>query len=263
MKIGCCANMLSNGGVGYEHIGYLAKIGFDYIELPLAQLMELDEKELDAVRYELETNGIHCEVCNNFLPAHHKITGPAVDLEAVMSYAKKAVALAHSLGATVIVFGSSGAKNVPEGFSKNEAYSQIVAFLMAISPMLEACGITAVIEPLCMLESNIINTTAEALRLMQDVSRASVKVLVDHYHMSMNGEPLSSIIDAGEDLRHAHFARPEGRAWPLLSHGENYRMFFKALSDMKYNARISVEGYTDDLYNDAPETLKLMRELIE
>jgi len=45
MKIGCCTNMHAAGtdGTSAEHIGLFAELGYDYVELPMAEIMELDE----------------------------------------------------------------------------------------------------------------------------------------------------------------------------------------------------------------------------
>ena len=45
MRFGCCLNMIAKGpdGTGIEYIEALAKAGFDYAELPLAEMMALPD----------------------------------------------------------------------------------------------------------------------------------------------------------------------------------------------------------------------------
>ena len=47
MKFGCCLNMVSTkpDGTGAELLDSLAKIGFDYAELPLAEMTALPEAD--------------------------------------------------------------------------------------------------------------------------------------------------------------------------------------------------------------------------
>jgi sugar phosphate isomerase/epimerase len=74
------------------------------------------------------------------------------------------------LGVRLIVFGSSGARQVPEGFSKKEAFEQLVDFGKRTGPEARARDITIAIEPQRREESNIINNTAEALAWVEAVT---------------------------------------------------------------------------------------------
>ena len=46
MELGCCINMLGNAAdpTGRRYIPLIKEAGYDYAELPLAQVMELDEE---------------------------------------------------------------------------------------------------------------------------------------------------------------------------------------------------------------------------
>lgn len=260
MKIGCCVNMVSEDSrkIGASRIPLLDELGYDYVELPLAQLMELDEAELAELCSLLETLTIPCESCNNFFPASVRITGPEADMDKILDYARTAIPLAAGLGAKTIVFGSSGAKNVPEGFSKEAAFGQVTAALQAIAPILAEYGVTAAIEPICHLEGNLILNEAEAIRLMQAVDRPQVKLLADYYHMSVEGENPAILRQAGADLRHVHIAVPEGRVWPTGSHA-GLKRFFEELKNSGYNGRVSIEAYSADFEADAPKALENLR----
>ena len=43
MKLGCCLNMLGDSSepIGRRYMNLLYRAGYDYMELPLAQIMEL------------------------------------------------------------------------------------------------------------------------------------------------------------------------------------------------------------------------------
>lgn len=45
MRYGCCLNMLSSvpGGTGSEHLALFRRFGYDYAELPLAEIMSLSD----------------------------------------------------------------------------------------------------------------------------------------------------------------------------------------------------------------------------
>ena len=113
--------------IGIDAVETMASLGFDYVELSLADLMALPQEGFDHLAGRLERSGIPCEACNNFFPAHVRLTGETADPDIALDYARRALARAARLGARVVVFGSSGAKNVPEGFPHEAAWRQIVA----------------------------------------------------------------------------------------------------------------------------------------
>ena len=145
-----------NDAVGRRYIGTLKDAGYDYMELPLAQIMELSENSFSELAEEAEKTGLPCECCNNFFPASVRLTGETVDPAKVQEYVKRAIDRAVKLGSRVIVFGSSGAKNVPEGFPYDRAFGQIADALRMIDTYAASAGIHIAIEPLNRQESNII-----------------------------------------------------------------------------------------------------------
>lgn len=265
MKIGCCSNMIASApdGTGAEFLEKLAAVGFDYVELPLAEMTALSEAEFDALVRRVELSGISCETCNNFFPKTFRLTGPDVDHETVDAYVEKALGRAGRLGVEFVVFGSGPAKNLPDGFDRQAGYRQVVSLLSRVAPVAQKHNITIAIEPLRRAECNLINSFAEGSELARDVNSENVKVLVDFYHLSQEKEPISHILENGRFLRHVHFARNEGRGYPKdLGEDENYLPFFEALRQCGYDARVSLEAYTKDFDAEAPLALEFLRKYI-
>lgn len=265
MRIGCCVNMVAttSDGVGLEHLETLASSGYDYVELPLAQMMTFTAPEFDKLVDMVEASGIPCEACNNFIPADHPITGDQVDISRLADYLDEALERAFRLGAKSIVFGSSAAKNVPQGFPMDQAWQQIVETLQLVDDKIANLDITIVIEPLCRLESNIILNGHEGLQLAREVNRKKIRLLLDYYHLVVEEEDQIIIEKAGNYLRHIHIANPIGRIFPLENDGVDYRGFIKNLKKAGYNSRISIEAYTDDFSASASESLKTIRRACE
>ena len=264
MRFGCCVNMLATPEcpTGFNFFPKLAPLGFDYVELPLAQIMDLSDSEFDAMVQEIEASPIRCEVCNNFFPASVRLTGPDVDAAQVQDYVERALARAGRLGVENVVFGSGGAKQVPDGFPLEEGYKQLIPLLRDIvSPIAKRYNITIVIEPLRKAECNLINSFAEGVQLAKDVDRDNIKVLVDYYHLTEEHEPVSHVADDGKAyLRHVHMAYPEGgRTYPTDIHESDYTSFINALKAADYDARVSCEAFTDDFDHYAPLTIAFFK----
>jgi sugar phosphate isomerase/epimerase len=247
--------------IGDEAIPIIAKLGFDYVELPLAQVMDLSEgKFLELVRT-IRLEGIPLEACNNFFPARIRLTGEEARLDITTGYVKAALDRAASMGAKVIVLGSAGAKNIPPGFPYERAQGQLKELLVLVQDMVKPYGIIVALEPLNTKESNFITTAAEALSLAREVNLSNVKLLIDYYHMRMENENPAVIQEAGKDLRHIHIASKEGRLFPKPDDNENYKDFFALLKTSGYDGRVSVEAFSKDLVADGAASLELLRSL--
>lgn len=262
MRIGYCTNLIATqtDGTGREWIEKGLESGFDYVELPLAQMMDLNDREFSSLKERVDLSGLKCEACNNFFPGHVRLTGHAVDYGKIEEYLNKALGRAAQLGVKVIVFGSPKSKNVPEGYPKDKAWSQLVELLRTIDPLVRAKDITIVIEPLCKLESNIINTAAEGLQLSGAVDRENIKLLVDYYHLVMEKEDPEILLKAGSYIKHIHFANPAGRVYPIKAE-DGYVRFMNLLKRIGYEGRMSVEAYTKDFYHDAKRSAEILRQL--
>jgi len=263
IKIGCCLNMNAkdNYKTGKEDIAVFAGLGYDYVEMPLAQVMDLGENEFRGLLSVIKTEGIPMEACNNFFPARVRLTGEEARTETILEYAAAAIDRAARMGAKIIVLGSSGAKNIPQGFPYDKAREQLRELAIKLDKMVKPAGITIVLEPLNSKESNFITTAGEALVLEKELSLDNVKMLIDYYHMRMENEDAAIVNKTGPDLCHLHIASREGRFFPKPSDGENYADFFKRLKTINYSGRISVEGYSSDIAADGAVSLKLLREL--
>jgi len=262
MRIGYCTNLIATqtDGTGSEWIEKGQENEFDYVELPLAQIVDLNNEEFCSLKERVGFSGIKCEACNNFFPGSIRLTGNAVDYGKIEEYLEKALGRAAQLGVKVIVLGSPKSKNVPEGYPMDKAWSQLVELLRHIDPLVRTKGITIVIEPLNKMESNIINTAAEGLKLVKAVDRENIKLLIDYYHLVIEKENPEIILDAGSYIKHIHFANPIGRVYPIETE-DGYIHFMNLLKGVGYEGRISIEAYTKDFNHDAKRSVKILRQL--
>lgn len=263
MRFGCCSNMIAQGadGTGIEVIDKLAEYGYDYIELPLAQMMELSNEKFESLKGKIKKAGICCEVCNNFFPVTLKLTGPSVEEDKIKDYYKRALKRAKELDVTYVVFGSGPAKNVPKGYSMEDGYQQVVNLLKRVAVAAAEHNIIIAIEPLRHQECNLINTVKEGCQLAEDVGSPNIRVLVDYYHLAQELEPIQNIVDYGREyVVHTHFARNEGRTFPgTMEEDANYLPYIEVLHQIGYNGRVSCEAFSTDFEKDAKAAIQFFR----
>lgn len=238
IRLGICTDI--------SNIGIVENCGFEYMETGLAALAAMSEAEYGRAVQQVDAAGIRVEACNGMLPPEVRVTGPDVSAQRIHDYLDHAFARARRLGVEVVVFGSAGARNVPEGFDIDVAWRQIGNFLRIAQGHAQDFGITVAIEPLRRAESNIINLVSEAVLISSLMQLKNVRALGDTYHMAMCAEPLSALTQAGHMLAHVHTANALGRILPREGDGENYAGIFEALRLGGYDARVSCEaGHTD------------------
>jgi len=254
------ATVLVGYCVGLKGLETAKAAGFDYVELGVSEIAALSDADFDAALERVKQVGIPTPNANLFLPGSIRLTGPqATDPEEQMAYVRKAFARLNRLGVKIVCFGSGGARRVPEGFPKEEAFQQLVAFGKRIAPEARANGITVVIEPLRRQETNIINTTAEGFELVKAVGDPNFELLIDFYHLASEKEDPAIILQVREHIRHLHMANPQGRVFPLKWDEFDYAPFFANLRQIGYAGRISVEASSPDIPTQGPLAIALLR----
>ena len=161
------------------------QFGFDYYEPGVAAVAALSDSAFADFARRVSKSRLRCECLNSFIRTL-VVVGPSVDRDALTAYMNSALDRCRALGATMVVWGSAGSRNVPEGFPRERAWGQMVSFLRIAGPMARARNIVLAIEPLRKQESNIINTGAEAFRLVREVGDPNVKMIIDYYHLARN-----------------------------------------------------------------------------
>ncbi len=237
--------------------------GFDYVELSTAEIAALSDADFEITAAKIKEIGLPTPVANLFLPGTLKVTGPETDPSQQMAHVRKAFTRLAKLGTQIVVFGSGGARRVPEGFAKEEAFKQLVDFGRRAAAEAQTSGITITIEPLRRQETNIINSAAEGLELVNAINHPNFQLMIDFYHLASEKEDPAIVLRAKDHIRHLHTANPAGRVFPLKWEEYDYAPFFANLRAIGYDKRISVEGATQNFAGDAPQSIALLRRSFE
>jgi D-psicose/D-tagatose/L-ribulose 3-epimerase len=248
---------------GLKNLEAAKAAGFEYVELSATEIASLSDADFDAAAARIKQVGIATPAANLFLPSTLKVTGPQTDPEQQMAHVRKALTRLSKLGTEVVVFGSGGARRVPDGFSKEEAFRQLVDFGRRVAREARANGITIAVEPLRRQETNIINTAAEGLELVNAIGDPSFQLMIDFYHLASEHEDPAIVLRAKDHIRHLHTANPQGRVFPLTWEEFDYAPFFANLREIGYDKRISVEGSTTDLAVQGPLSVALLHGAFE
>jgi sugar phosphate isomerase/epimerase len=233
--------------------------GFDFAEVRIREFVKLSDEEFSNFAAHCKATGLPTLTSYWFLPPDLKVVGPDVQTNEVMNYLQKALDRCQALGVKIIVWGSGDARRAPDGFSREEAFQQLVALGKRIAPEAQKRGILIVAEPLRKAESNTINSAAEGLKWVEAVNHPNFQLLVDIYHMTEEGEDAAIIVRAGSHIRHVHMSNPRGRIFPLRADEFDYQPFFQALNKISYQGTISIEASTDHLNEEGSKAMEFIR----
>ena len=253
MKIGVCCN--------YDRWGIVAEAGYDYVEGNFSKIAKATDEEFDEIKRALEASGVRMEATNGFFSGDFQLYSKG-DFETVKKnvreYCELGFARGAALGQKVAVIGSSGARNIREGYTKEEAEEQFCEVLRICGEVGAKYGVAVTVEPLNTKETNFIITFADGLDIVKKTNHPNVLAMIDLYHHAQNGEELSTLDGTEGILVHAHLARAD-RQTPIPGDEAEIDPKIAYLKQVGYDIRISLESkYTPDFETAIKNAYPLM-----
>jgi sugar phosphate isomerase/epimerase len=155
------------------------------------------------------------------------------------------------LGGKVMVVGSPKQRNVLPEVSREQARDWASATFRDAVAQAEQRGVTICLEPLAPVETNFINTAAEAIEFVHAFGSASFKIILDVKAMCAESKPIPQII--AESWPHfAHFhANDKNLKGPGFG-DVDFQPIAAALKAVGYAGYVSVEVFN---FDDGPEAI--------
>lgn len=256
MKFGVCV------GTDIEKMEYIKALGYDYAESHCQEIARKDKEHLDAMK----ATGLPVIAANCFIGM--RIVGEEKDEEKIKEYLETLFEKASYLGLEYLVFGSSGARRIPEGMTLEEGRAEIVDFLKnLVVPLAEKYNLPVAIEPLRPEECNAINTVADGVEIAKRVNSPFVKVLADVAHMYVQNEAMDSLLEYSGWVVHAHTSNPapdttldRKRIYPKNEDVFSQASFVNALKAIGVE-HCSIEAEVVDFESDARDAYEVLKEL--
>ncbi len=283
-SLGGCATAKSRGGRmlfgACRDIGdvpLLKSVGYDFFEIGAALILkpELDDEGWKRQRDKILSAPLPLRSCNGFIPGRYRITGPKREVEPALAYAEKILRRAEEVGLVSVVFGSSGARNVPGDIcgpreqkpDAEKGRDEFVEFCAKLAARVsDLKKVQVVIEPLRPLETNLVNFVWQGQQICEEVKSPRICLLADIFHMMMGHESAESIVRAGGLIKHCHVASWKTRQFPGSGSddAERFRPYFDALRAIGYTGGVSCEcgwGEKKDFAKNLEKALNLLRAL--
>lgn len=243
------------------NVSRISDLGYDGVELAVRdpELLELEklqkvlsENKLDVPA--IGTGQAYGEDGLSFTDPDAKIREQAI------RRIKTQVDFASSLNAQVILGLIRG--KAAEELSREQAWQWLLQALRECAEYALQKNIKLAMEPINRYETNLVNTIAEGLNLLEKVGAENFGLLLDTFHMNIEEPSVEkSIRMAGERIFHFHLA-DSNRWYPGAGHID-FRRLIEVLRDTGYEGYLSAEILPlPDADTCAERTLKTMRPIL-
>jgi sugar phosphate isomerase/epimerase len=197
---------------------------------------------------------------NIFMPGDLKLVGPNVDEAAILRYCEKVFQRCKSANVHLIVWGSGGARRIPDGFNPAKAKEQFISIACKVAPLARKYKVRLALENLNRTETNFINTAAEALDMVRAVNHPNFKLCADFYHMLREDEGPAVLEKAGQDLIHCDIAEKNNRNAPQQ---EDFTSYLQVLKKIRYRGKIIIECKWENLEQQALSSLLHLQKQVD
>ena len=257
MQFGIC-NEIFKGWKLEDAMSFAAQAGYDAIEIapftlanyvteiPPARRQEI---RAQAARAGLVISGIHWVLVQ---AEGMYLNHPDDAIRArTARYFCDLVDFCADLGGRSIVLGSPKQRQIMDGVAPAQAWAWATATFRDSVQQAERRGVTLCFEPLAPVETNFINTAAEAIRFTEQFASPNFKIILDVKAMCSEAKTIPQIIR--ESWPHFAYFHANDKNLKGPGFGEvDFRPIAAALKEVGYDGVVSVEVFN---FDEGPEAI--------
>ena len=221
----------------------VAAMGFDWIEVPLENISDLDHKRGAEI---IRAQGLGVSACAAMGPDRDLIHPDPAIRENGMKYLHQAIDATKLLGATNLVgpmYSAVGRtwQQAPEERARD--LDLLVKYLSELAQYAGDRGVVLCLEPLNRFETSFINLASQAIEVVDRVNHPACQIMLDTFHMNIEEKSAGAAIRAaGKRLKHVH-ACENDRGAPG-SGNVTWDEIAQALKDIAYDGPVVIESFT-------------------
>ncbi len=237
----------------------MRKNGFAGLEIaPTRIFPEAPYEHIDDAREWYDTLGFVVPSMQSiWFGRQENLFASADECQALIDYTKKAIDFASAIGCRNLVFGCPRNRALPDGGDSAVA----VSFFKELGDYALANGTVIGMEanpPI--YNTNYINTTAEALDLIELVASDGFRLNLDVGTMVHNGESVDLLKGKVHLINHVHISEP--RLVPIAKR-ELHNALYDRLSEEGYNGFVSVEMGKQDESDIICDVMQYVKEVFD
>lgn len=223
-------------------IPHIADIGYDVVELPVEAPGQFDVRR---ARELAETHGLDISVC--------AVIGAGRDLllederASGVSYLQACIDIAQALDSPTVVgplYSAVGRCWRATADERERDEAGLAETLHALGDYAAERGVTLGIETLNRFETSFLNTTEQALALLERIDHPNVGLALDLFHLGIEEKnPGDALRAAGTHLEHLQVAEND-RGTPGTGHLP-WQDIAATLEEIHYDGKVVIETFSD------------------
>ena len=143
---------------------------------------------------------------------------------------------------SVLVFGSPNQRKSTGGLTREEATRHFVAGLRIVAPHCEDCGVRLLVEALPVTQSDVVQTLAEAVSIVEEIASPGICTMFDVHNAIDEVEPHDVLIERYFPyIAHVHVNELDGKHCGAGDY--DYRPILAALKRLDYHGWVSLEAF--------------------
>jgi D-psicose/D-tagatose/L-ribulose 3-epimerase len=222
---------------------HVKEIGFDWIEIPIEGIGDLDYERGAALIRELELGVSTCAAMGPDRDLVHP--DPAIRANGI-AYIQGCIDATATLGGTNLVgpiYSAVGRTWQMTAEERARDTDLLVENLGILARYAGDKGVRLGVEPLNRFETSFINLATQIIEVVDRVNHPSCQIMLDTFHMNVEEKSLGAAIRAaGSRLIHLHACENDRGApgsgnvtWPDVA---------RALEDIGYDGPVVIESFT-------------------
>ena len=221
-------------------IAKVADMGYDGVEVPFNDLSILDAP---ATRKACEAAGVGMTACCVVMPGTSISSPDEAERKAGAEWLRQLVDITAEMGGDTV----AGPLYAPVGhhtgkWRTDDEWKWCVEGLAVGAEHAAAADILLAIEPLNRFETYMLNTAADAARMVTEVGSGNLKVQLDTFHGNIEEKDTAAAIRAtGQWLGHFH-ASESDRGLPGTGQ-VRWGEVFAALKEIDYSGWVTIESF--------------------
>jgi D-psicose/D-tagatose/L-ribulose 3-epimerase len=222
---------------------HVKQLGFDWIEVPLESLDELDFKRSAEI---IAATGMGVSTCAAMGPDRDLIHADKTIRDNGIAYIKGAIQATQTLGATNLVgplYSAVGRTWQSTDEERARDTDLLVENLGELASFAGDHGVVLCVEPLNRFETSFINLAEQVIEVVDRVDHPNCQVMLDTFHMNIEEKSSGDAIRAvGKRLKHLHSCEND-RGAPGSGH-VTWQEVARAVKDIQYDGPVVIESFT-------------------
>ncbi len=225
---------------------HIAELGFDWIELPLESIADIDYDQAAAI---IRDSGLDVSCCVAMGPDRDLIHPDKSIRENGMAYVRQCIDAVNTVGGTNLVgplYAAVGRTWQQTADERAHDLDILVPNLRALAEYAGDRGVVMGVEPLNRFETSFINLADQVIEVVDRVDHPSCGIMLDTFHMNIEEKSLGDAIRAaGSRVVHIHSCEND-RGAPG-SGNVDWNGVARALKDINYDGPVVIESFTPDV----------------